>query len=139
MVIHAVPSLKVLDLHQVTAAERKAAETALGGRGVLLTVAFGKRCPPHDAAWDAKVGFRFQGPTIMVLQAASLLTQTGGLRQLHCGSGISIMVVLLLCWRTSQNTMCSISALQHELHDIRGVTVWQSHLLVLPSGHLALK
>lgn len=55
MVIHAVPSLRVLDLHQVTAAERKAAETALGGRGVLLTVAFGKRCPPHDPAWDAKV------------------------------------------------------------------------------------
>ena len=47
--------LMVLDLHQVTAAERKAAETALGGRGVLLTVAFGKRCPPHDPAWDAKV------------------------------------------------------------------------------------
>ena len=60
MVIHAVPSLRVLDLHQVTAAERKAAETALGGRGVLLTVAFGKRCPPHDAAWDAKVASAFR-------------------------------------------------------------------------------
>ena len=61
MVIHAVSSLKVLDLHQVTAAERKAAETALGGRGVLLTVAFGRRCPPHDPAWDAKVGWRMSG------------------------------------------------------------------------------
>ena len=61
MVVHATPSLKVLDLHQVTAAERKAAKTALGGRGWLLTVAFGKRCPPHDPAWDAKVGCRFPG------------------------------------------------------------------------------
>mmetsp|Transcript_13357 Transcript_13357/g.46215 ORF Transcript_13357/g.46215 Transcript_13357/m.46215 type:complete len:342 (+) Transcript_13357:94-1119(+) len=44
-VIHAVPSLHVLDLHVVTPAERARAEQQLGKGAVQATLCFGKRIP----------------------------------------------------------------------------------------------
>lgn len=51
---------QVLDQHQVTGAERRKAAAQIGGDVQALTVAFMKRAPPHDPAWDAKVPERSQ-------------------------------------------------------------------------------
>ncbi|DBA93983.1 TPA: hypothetical protein ACH3X1_001639 [Trebouxia sp. C0004] len=53
--IHAVPSLQILDLHQVSAEERKLAAAAIGSKTAQLSVAFGKRAPGYDPAWNVKV------------------------------------------------------------------------------------
>ncbi|DBA75658.1 TPA: hypothetical protein ACH3X2_009025 [Trebouxia sp. C0005] len=56
--IHAVPSLQILDLHQVSAEERKMAAAAIGGKTAQLSVAFGKRAPVYDPAWNVKTSER---------------------------------------------------------------------------------
>lgn len=40
---------------QVTAEERKVAAAAIGGKTAQLSVAFGKRAPQYDPAWNVKV------------------------------------------------------------------------------------
>lgn len=40
---------------QVTAEERKIAAATIGGKTAQLTVAFGKRAPAYDPAWNVKV------------------------------------------------------------------------------------
>ena len=40
---------------QVTAEERKLASATIGGRTSQLSVAFGKRAPAYDPAWNVKV------------------------------------------------------------------------------------
>ncbi|PNH03645.1 Leucine-rich repeat-containing protein 72 [Tetrabaena socialis] len=55
IVVHRLPGLKVLDQHVVTAAERRKATGVIGGDLATLTVAFGKRAPAYDPAWDDKV------------------------------------------------------------------------------------
>lgn len=54
-VVHRVPSLAVLDQHVITDAERRKAAGLIGGDVQALTVAFMRRAPPYDPAWDAKV------------------------------------------------------------------------------------
>jgi len=40
---------------QVSAEERKMAAAAIGGKTAQLSVAFGKRAPVYDPAWNVKV------------------------------------------------------------------------------------
>ncbi|EFJ52944.1 hypothetical protein VOLCADRAFT_120248 [Volvox carteri f. nagariensis] len=58
LVIHRMPALKVLDQHVITPLERRKAAGLIGGDVATLTVAFGKRVPPYDPAWDEKVAER---------------------------------------------------------------------------------
>ncbi len=55
LVVHRMPTLKVLDQHVISALERRKAAGAIGGDVATLTVAFGKRVPPYDPAWDEQV------------------------------------------------------------------------------------
>lgn len=55
LVIHTIPSLRVLDQHVITAIERNKAKAVLGADAAARTIAFMKRAPVHDPAWDQKV------------------------------------------------------------------------------------
>ncbi|KAG2435601.1 hypothetical protein HYH02_011893 [Chlamydomonas schloesseri] len=72
IVIHRMPALKVLDQHVVTALERRKAEGLIGGDVATLTVAFGKRVPPYDPAWDEKVPERSVLEQHMSKEAATI-------------------------------------------------------------------
>jgi hypothetical protein len=52
--IFALPSLQVLDLHEVTTAERQAAKQQAGADAVGATIAFGTRVPADDGSWRNK-------------------------------------------------------------------------------------
>lgn len=56
--VHAMPNLKVLDQHVITQTERMKAKARIGGDIQALTVAFGKRAPVRDPAWDEKTSER---------------------------------------------------------------------------------
>ncbi|PNW81974.1 hypothetical protein CHLRE_06g268650v5 [Chlamydomonas reinhardtii] len=72
IVIHRMPALKVLDQHVITALERRKAEGLIGGDVATLTVAFGKRLPPYDPAWDEKVPERSALEQQMSKEAATI-------------------------------------------------------------------
>ncbi|MEW5305261.1 MAG: hypothetical protein WDW36_007816 [Sanguina aurantia] len=55
LVIHTLPSLRVLDQHAITAVERNKAKAMLGVDAAARSVAFLTRAPLHDPAWDRKV------------------------------------------------------------------------------------
>jgi hypothetical protein len=44
----------VLDLHEVTAAERQAAKQQAGADALGATIAFGQRVPTDDGSWRRK-------------------------------------------------------------------------------------
>eukprot|EP00878_Enallax_costatus_P030466 GHUV01033172.1.p1 GENE.GHUV01033172.1~~GHUV01033172.1.p1 ORF type:complete len:325 (+),score=76.76 GHUV01033172.1:262-1236(+) len=75
--IHAVPSLQVLDHHQVTTAERLKAAAHIGGDVAALTVAFGRRAPEspqqHSPTADT------HGRSVLELE----LEQTAGALRSH--------------------------------------------------------
>ncbi|KAF5833652.1 hypothetical protein DUNSADRAFT_9995 [Dunaliella salina] len=54
IVIYNIPSLQILDLHNVTDAERLKARMLIGGETESLTVAFQKRLPPMDSSLSSQ-------------------------------------------------------------------------------------
>lgn len=56
----------------ITALERRKAEGLIGGDVATLTVAFGKRLPPYDPAWDEKVPERSALEQQMSKEAATI-------------------------------------------------------------------
>ncbi|KXZ45792.1 hypothetical protein GPECTOR_50g586 [Gonium pectorale] len=70
--IHRMPGLQVLDQHVITALERRKAAGNIGGDVAIATVAFGKRAPPYDPAWDEKVPDRSVLETEMTKEAATI-------------------------------------------------------------------
>uniref|UniRef100_A0A7S0WNL5 Uncharacterized protein n=1 Tax=Chlamydomonas leiostraca TaxID=1034604 RepID=A0A7S0WNL5_9CHLO len=55
LLVHRLPSLRVLDQHVVADMERRKAAGTIGSDVATLTVAFGRRQPKYDPAWDDKV------------------------------------------------------------------------------------
>lgn len=72
--MHAMPNLKVLDQHVITQAERMKAKARIGGDIQALTVAFGKRAPVRDPAWDEKTSER----SVLEQELVKVRNGTGG-------------------------------------------------------------
>ncbi|KAI8465742.1 MAG: hypothetical protein J3K34DRAFT_525119 [Monoraphidium minutum] len=66
-VVYQMPWLEVLDFHEVTPAERRAARERIGGEAALLTVAFGRRAP---AGGSGGSGRGLQRQSVLELELA---------------------------------------------------------------------
>ncbi|KAL3151471.1 hypothetical protein ABBQ38_012471 [Trebouxia sp. C0009 RCD-2024] len=96
--IHAVPSLKTLDLHQVLPEEKKTAAAVIGGKTAQLSVAFGKRAPQYDPAWSVKTSERSGleqdlGQAVTLVKAKRAAQAGQGEAQLYAGDPYGMRTV----------------------------------------------